>query len=401
MMNILFLAPRLPFPIDTGGKIRTFNILKMMALENQVHLICFSFDPSDQRYIREFERWGIKVTLVPAKEPTLIEKIMGVLLNSLPFSIAKYKTPQMQDAIQTILRTNVFNAIHVDHLHMAHYKDYFGGISCMLDEHNVEYKILERCAHVEKYFLKKIFYKNQAIKMKKFESQKCQEYPKVSACSLDDVILLKALTNGTTLFYVIPNGVDTEYFDLSGERNPVSENTLVFTGSMDWLPNDDAMTYFCKEILPLIWNKNRSVKLCVVGKSPSAALKNMAANDLRLTLTGRVEDVRPYMAHAKIFIVPLRIGGGTRLKILEAMSMRRAIVSTTLGAEGISYSKENIILADTPEAFAQAVCDLLGDPLRMMKMGERGRALVAQEYDWSIVGRTLNAIYSEVIYAIK
>ena len=400
-MNILFLAPRLPFPADTGGKIRTYNILKQIALENHVHLICFSFEQLDQRYIHEFERLGIEVSLVPIKDSTLIEKIMGVLFNVLPFSIAKYKTVQMQEAIQAVLRTNAFDAIHVDHLHMSHYQDYFRGIPCMLDEHNVEYKILERCALVEKSFLKRIFYKDQTKKMKKFESQKCQEFQGVFACSLDDVVLLKALTHGTTLFYVIPNGVDTEYFDLSEEKGLASENSLVFTGSMDWLPNDDAITYFCKEILPLIWDINSSVKLCVVGKSPSAAVKNLAANDQRVTVTGRVEDVRPYIVRSKIFIVPLRIGGGTRLKILEAMSMRRGIVSTTVGAEGISYSKEDIALADTPDAFARAVCDLLNAPLRVATMGEKGRALVCQEYDWNIIGDRLNTIYNETIYANK
>jgi polysaccharide biosynthesis protein PslH len=398
-MKILFLAPRLPFPTDTGGKIRTYNILKQIALENQVHLICFAFEHSEQRYMPEFERWGIKVTLVPIKEPTFTEKILAVLFNRLPFSIAKYKTPQMKEAIQTILKTNSFEAIHVDHLHMAHYQDYFRGIPCMLDEHNVEYKILERCADVEKSFLKKILYKNQAKKMKTFESQKCKQFQGIFACSLDDVNLLKSLTNAATLFYVIPNGVDTEYFELSGEKNLVSENTLVFTGSMDWLPNDDAITYFCKEILPLIWGINSSVKLCVVGKSPSAAVKNLAVNDKRVSVTGRVEDVRPYMARSTVFIVPLRIGGGTRLKILEAMSMRKAIVSTTIGAEGISYSKDDIVLADTPEDFAQVVCQLINDPSRIISMGEKGRVLVCQKYDWKIVGHTLNTIYNEVIYA--
>ena len=151
--------------------------------------------------------------------------------------------------------------------------------------------------------------------MKTFESQKCQQFRRVFACSFDDVILLKALTKETTLFYVIPNGVDTAYFDLSPEKNLVPENTLVFTGSMDWLPNDDAITYFCKEILPLIWGINSSVKLCVVGKSPSAAVKNLAVNDTRVTVTGRVEDVRPYISRSKIFIVPLRIGGGTARRL--------------------------------------------------------------------------------------
>jgi sugar transferase (PEP-CTERM/EpsH1 system associated) len=394
-MNILFLAPRLPFPCDTGGKIRTFNILKQIAKKNHVHLACFSFEKNDKDHVKEFERLGIEVSLVPMQQ-NWPGKLNEVLLNSLPFSIAKYRSIRMRQTIRFLIKMKDFDAIHVDHLHMAHYQKYFEGIPCFLDEHNVEYRILERCAKVEKSLIKRIFYQNEAKKMKEFEARKITEFQKVFVCSSDDQVILNKL--GANDVHVIPNGVDTDYFDSSSEKD-AKENSLVFTGSMDWLPNSDAITYFCKEILPLVWKKKNSVKLYVVGKNPTAAVKNLASLDRRVIVTGRVDDVRPHVQQASIFIVPLRIGGGTRLKILEAMAMRKAVLSTTIGAEGIEHSKSNIALADTPESFSQAVVDLLNDPLRVIEMGEEGRKLVCDQYDWSIVGQKLHDIYNEVAYA--
>jgi glycosyltransferase involved in cell wall biosynthesis len=167
---------------------------------------------------------------------------------------------------------------------------------------------------------------------------------------------------------------------------------------MDWLPNDDAITYFCKEILPLIWERNGKIKLYVVGKSPSQAVKELAAKDNRVIVTGRVDDVRPYIVKSKVFVVPLRVGGGTRLKILEAMAMGKAIVSTTIGAEGIAYSQdENILLADSPEECANKTVNAISDSSRIQTLGEKGRELVLESYDWRVVGRQLRHFYKKVI----
>ena len=165
---------------------------------------------------------------------------------------------------------------------------------------------------------------------------------------------------------------------------------------MDWMPNDDAITYFCGEILPLIWQKKGSVKFYVVGKNPSAVVKNLAGRDTRVIVTGRVDDVRSYIQRSHVFIVPLRIGGGTRLKILEAMSMGKAVVSTTIGAEGIKYTDgENILLADEPQAFADKTVSLLNDRARSLQIGAEARHFVRGRYDWDTIGRKLKTIYEE------
>jgi sugar transferase (PEP-CTERM/EpsH1 system associated) len=401
-MNILFLSPRLPLPADTGGKIRTFNILKQIAKTNRVHMLCFSFDDADHTYIPEFEKLDIQVSMVPIGESTAFQKITGVLFNSLPFSISKYRTDAMRRAIEKVLKAQPFDAVHVDHLHMAHYTDCFKGIPCMLDEHNVEFKILERCRDVENSPVKKWLYDQQAWKMKLFESRKAKEFKGVFACSLDDQEILKVLTSGKVPLHVIANGVDTEYFNAgdTGSNPGPEEDAIVFTGSMDWLPNDDAITYFCNKILPLIWQKKEGVKFYVVGKNPSALVKDLARHDPRVIVTGRVDDVRPYIRRSKVFIVPLRIGGGTRLKILEAMSMSKAVVSTTIGAEGIECRDgQNILLGDGPQEFADKVLFLLKDHQKTLEIAAAARKFVCAQYDWDIIGQKLKNIYEKSTHA--
>lgn len=399
-MNILFLAPRMPMPADTGGKIRTLNILKQLALEFKVHLVCFSFDINDKEHIPEFQKLGISVSLVPMTETTFFQKIYWFLFHGLPISMVKYHTKSMERAIKTLIDTKTIDAVHVDHLHMAHYLKCFSGVPCMLDEHNVEYKILQRCAMVEKSWPKRIAYQEQSRKMNAFESHMAQQFSCVFTCSTDDRILLNRITNGLVPIYVVPNGVDTHFFHPSG--NGQQENAMVFTGSMDWLPNDDAITYFCQDILPLIWKRDAGIKMYVVGKSPSAAVKELAAKDKRVIVTGRVDDVRPFIARSKVFVVPLRVGGGTRLKILEAMAMGKAVVSTSIGAEGIMYTPEqNIRLADTPEDFAQKTVGTINDMKTVQELGRSGRELVLEQYDWDVVGRQLRHFYRKVTHENK
>lgn len=394
-MKVLFIAPRMPLPADTGGKIRTLNILKQIAKSNKVVLVCYSFEADDAQYQKELESSGIECHMVPMKDTPVWQKVLNVLFSSAPHSIAKYRTSAMQRKINELLDGGSFDAVHIDHLHMAYYgPGKRSKILSVLDEHNVEYKILERCSKVEKSWVKKMVYAGQAVKMHLFEAHLAQQFRGVFACSDDDRMILNKITNGMVPIHVVPNGVDTQYFASTGKQ--VLEDAMVFTGSMDWLPNDDAITYFCSDILPLIWEENKNIKLYVVGKSPSESVKELAAKDPRVIVTGRVDDVRSYVERAKVFIVPLRIGGGTRLKILEAMAMNKATVSTTIGAEGIDYTDDlNISIADAPAHFARSVVSLIGNAERSRAMGEAGRRLVCEKYDWNVVGKKIKSLYQK------
>ena len=395
-MHILFIAPRLPLPADTGAKIRTLNILKQVSKNYKVDFVCFSFEEEDLRHSAELEKMGVKVKLVKAPLVNFSFKLETILFNPLPFSVVKYYSPEMEEVLFSLRETTRYDIVHIDHVHMAHYQACFSGITCILDEHNVEYKILERCAQATRSLAEKFVYFLQAKKMKKFEAEKISNFSDCLAVSEDDCRLLKELPGSTTPVHVIPNGVDTRYFQTHPDKPQNSENALVFTGSMDWLPNDNAVCYFAVEILPLILKSDPTVRFYVVGRNPSTKIKSLAAANKNILVTGMVDDVRPFIQRSKIFVVPLRIGGGTRLKILEAMSMQKAIVSTTIGAEGIEYSPEhNIVIADKPEYFAKRTLELLADNSRIQTLGLGGRRLVCGKYDWDIIGQKLNTIYRE------
>ena len=363
-----------------------------------MHLMCFSFELTDQEYVKEFARMNVGVTLIPGKEDRFLEKGIGLLLSQFPYSILKYYSKNMEKALNALRQSNPFDILHVDHLHMAHYRGSFDGIPVILDEHNVEYKILERCVEVERSILKKMLFAAQARKMKRFEAEKVREFSDVLAVSEGDRNILNSLGKNQTRVHVIPNGVDTEFFQLTIDARQSSGEALVFTGSMDWLPNEDAVLFFCREILPLIWKEKPQIKFYIVGKSPSPAIEVLAGQEPRIIVTGKVDDVRPFIEQAKVFVVPMRVGGGTRLKILEAMSMQKPVVSTTVGAEGIQYTDgKDIVLADRPQDFADQVIALLDDPSRAGRMGLSARKLVCDRYDWNIIGEKLCEIYREAL----
>ncbi|MBF0478094.1 MAG: glycosyltransferase [Candidatus Omnitrophica bacterium] len=388
-MNILFLAPRLPYPIDTGGKIRTFHNLKQLVSRNAVDLLCFSFNADDLKYEKIFKDMGINLHLVPAVSLSGISAACSIFFSPQPFSVDKYKSKEMARMVENLMGQKKYDVIHIDHIHMGQYAKYIQSIPVFVDDHNVEYRILERCADVEGSALKGWLYRGQAQKMKKYEKKFLGMVNGGFAVSDDDAKLLRDLNPGSSRIDVIPNGVDTEFFT---PENVPEEQALVFTGSMDWMPNDDAMIYFCEAVFPLL--KDQDLKIYIVGKGPSHKLQELVARDPRIIITGRVDDVRTYMNRAKVFVVPLRIGGGTRLKILEAMAMEKAVVSTSIGAEGINYTKDqDIMIADKPEIFADTIRALLLDNDKRKTLGKQGRELVCRQYDWSIMGAKLNQIY--------
>ncbi len=399
-MQLLFLAPRLPLPADTGGKIRTYHILNQLAKRFTVHLVCFSFDENDRPWAHSLEKKGLKITLVPYQEPPFFAKTSRILFSSLPYSILKYYSRAMENVLERLIQAEKFDAVHVDHLHMAIYGSRFSGQPRVLDEHNVEYVILRRCAQIEKSRIKKKIFIDQSQKMQAFEMRAVHGFSRCLTVSLEDC---RSLMNGTLdagHCQVVPNGVDTQYFRPAIGIPRDEEQSLVFTGSLDWWPNEDAIVYFCQDILPQIWRQLPRLKFVIVGKSPSQRIRALMAAEPRIVVTGRVDDVRPFLSAARVFVVPLRVGGGTRLKILEAMAMQKAVVSTTLGAEGIQCaSGKNILIADEPQDFASQVVALVRDEGRAMSIGKAGRDLVCSTYDWEIVGNKLESIYRELFHA--
>ena len=256
-------------------------------------------------------------------------------------------------------------------------------IASVLFTHNVEAEIWRRHAETSTSWLRASLYRQQWKRMLRFEGRTLARFDRVLAVSDVDRDTFQRLYPGKLAApaVVIPTGVDTTYFAPAPERASTARR-LVFTGSMDWLPNVDGVLYFCRDILPLVRQSCPDVTFTIVGRAPTHTVRKLAEEE-GVEVTGRVDDVRPYLADAAAYVVPLRIGGGTRLKIFEAMAAGRAVVSTSVGAEGLpTESGRHLLLADNPGAFAQAVVRLLSDTAFRQTIERDARALVTTHYDW-------------------
>jgi polysaccharide biosynthesis protein PslH len=254
----------------------------------------------------------------------------------------------------------------------------------VLFTHNVEAEIWRRHADTARSPLRKALLSAQWRRTVRLERDAVRRFDLVLAVSdTDRRTLLQAYGPLRQPVHVVPTGVDTQYFaDVAG---PVRPRHMVFTGSMDWLPNEDALLYFVRDVLPLIRREEPEATVAIVGRAPTPAVVKLGS-EYGVEVTGRVDDVRPHMAAGAVYIVPLRIGGGTRLKIFEAMAMGKPVVSTTIGAEGLPVEPgADVVIADSPGMFADAVVRLFRSQEERTRIGEAGRRLVAEQYDWSAV----------------
>jgi glycosyltransferase involved in cell wall biosynthesis len=265
----------------------------------------------------------------------------------------------------------------------------------VLFTHNVEADIWRRHAERAAHPAARVLLRQQWQRMLRFERATVSRFDLVLAVSNTDGATLQSLYGSALRAPVVTvaTGVDTAFF---APRTAAPAKNLVFTGSMDWLPNEDAMTHFCHEVLPLIRTNEPDVTLSIVGRAPTPPVKRLAEIP-GVEVTGRVDDVRDYIARGAVYIVPIRIGGGTRLKIFEAMAMGKAVVSTTIGAEGLPViNGEHVAIADGPQPFADAVLGLLRHPARRVHLERAARQLVVDRYDWSAVSQQLETALVEV-----
>lgn len=384
-MKILVVAARLCYPLDGGAKIRAYNLLRELAKHHDVTMLTYFGDKAEQKYFPHFEDIG--VTLVPIYLPVIdggvsATAILRVLLSGLPLNVAKYYSREMVKSIAEHLEGGA-DCVHCEHLHMFSMIPQTG-CPVVLDAHNVESQIAHRYAAAERNPLKKAVLRLNGSLMRRYEVAAVKSSRLVLAVSEEDRRTFSSMGSAGNV-RVVENGVDVDFFV---PQTVASDGSLVFVGSMDWRPNDEGIIWFLDEIWPLIKKKDSALTFVVVGKNPSAALVNRGVSLPGVTITGAVEDVRPYVGRAAVCIVPLRIGGGTRLKILEAFAMGKAVVSTSLGCEGIQCKDgENILIADGPESFAASVRRLLDDRLLNSSLGANARKLVEASYSWDTIRR--------------
>jgi len=395
-MRILFVTTKTPLPANDGHSIRTFNILKQLSKEHEIHLLSFVKYPEEYDYLNELQKKCKSVRLFNVPENMSKTAIMLTLVKSMlarvPYVVDKYNREEMRMAIQHVLSSQKIDLLHLDMLPLGSYIHESDGIKTLLNEHNVESMLLKRRMQQEKNPITKYFIKKQQAWLEGFEHSIIQKVTHILACSHEDKNILETFKDCQPVT-VIPNGVDVEYFYPADPRKKRNDR-IIFVGGVNWPPNKDAMIWFDREIFPKILAIKPDVKLYVIGRGGKISWKNQN-NIIQL---GFVQDVRPFMEESAVFVVPLRIGGGTRLKILNAMAMRGSVVSTTIGAEGLDVTDgENILLADDPLLFADHVVTLLDSQTYNYRIGSKARELIKEVYDWNIIGKQLRNLYEEIL----
>ena len=387
-MRVLLVAAGLPFPSDTGGKIRTINTLRLLTQRHDVTTVALVPPGAGERTIEDTRAWAGRLIPVPwaetAKGTAAFYAELGVNLASrLPYVIAKHSSRRMRTALAQLERNERFDALICDFLFPAINTFHLTTRPRVLFQHNLETRIWERYVATKTSALRRSYFDLQRRRLARFERLACSTYDHCIAVSeTDGEAMLRDF--GARAVSVIPTGVDLDYFAPQAGGG----EGIVFVGSMDWMPNQDAVRYFVNDILPLVRRECPQARFTVVGRSAPPEIMRMAETAPGIKVTGFVEDVRPYVARADVVVVPLRVGGGTRIKIYEAMAMSKAVVSTTIGVEGLPLrAGRDLLIADAPEDLARDVLQVLGSPEARRGLEQRARAYVVENCSWEHAAR--------------
>ncbi|MGD1993987.1 MAG: glycosyltransferase [Anaerolineae bacterium] len=400
-MKILFLTPQLPYPPYQGTALRNWGLISGLARTHAVSLLSFAAPGQDPQPEPPLAAVCESIETVPQPSRSLPQRLRDLVLSGQPDMALRLESPVFRERLADWLARGRFDVVHVEGIELAPYLDVLEAARprplILFDDHNCEYLLQKRAFltdlrrplrwHGAAYS----FFQWQ--RLRRFEAQVCRRSDRVVAVSEADAAALRALVPGVEPL-VVPNGIDVTVY--TPDRTPaptMGAAALVFTGKMDFRPNVDAMLWFARHVLPLVRQEVPEAHLWVVGQRPHRRLEPLREHPA-VTLTGWVKAVQPYIAGATVYVAPLRMGGGTRLKLLEAMALQRAVVATNLGAEGFPVtSGRELILADAPEAFAAAVVNLVQDPDRRAELGRSARRFVCQGYDWRVLIPRLESCY--------
>lgn len=393
---ILMLTPYLPYPPVSGGRTRTYNLLRRLSTEFNFTLVCFG-RPDERAFdltpLREFCELFV---IERAASPGTIKAALLSLTSLKPITMTLYRTPEMRACLADLIATRTFAAVHVESFYMAQNLPDALAIPVLLCEPSIEYKAWGRFARVAKPFYQRPAVALESLKMRAFEPRAWRAVDCVGVMSDFDRALVNSVAPGVTVVET-PNGVDTDFFTNQGQaRQP---NTALYMGDYKYFPNTEAVDYFMREMMPLIRAQCPDFTLTLLGKdAPPAFLALSDDPTSGLKVAGLVDDTRPYLGRSAVFVCPQRSGGGTRFKLLESMASGCPVVSTTLGAEGLEAVHErDLLIADTPRAFAESVLRVLADPALANRLGSAGRDLILSRHSWERSADRVRSVYLDLI----
>jgi len=399
-MKILWVKPGKLLPLDTGGKLRTYNILRKLAASHELTYLSYYGGQRDEAYEHEILTHlpGTVPMYTAVPDATAIGRYLDYLRRltwRAPYAVSKFTAPQVQNVLEKWIPERRFDVAVCDFLCTTLNFPENLATPTALFQHNVETVLWRRRADFEVKWFERMVSKFEYSKMRRFEPGQTRRFHHVIAVSEADRQAMSSMVDPSHIS-IVPTGVDLSKFRYDPAWRP-KDPIVLFTGSMDWQPNIDGVEYFCREIWPFVTAKIPGARFRIVGRDPHPRVRKLASQFVEVT--GTVPSIVEHLREAAVLVVPLRIGGGTRIKIYEGMAMGKATVSTTIGAEGLDVKHgRDIFLEDTPSSFADAVVTLLQDEDARIRY-EKSAAATARKYDWSVIVQDFVRVLEKTIVA--
>jgi polysaccharide biosynthesis protein PslH len=405
-MRVLQFAPRVCWPLDTGAKLRNYHLARVLSEKAYVTLLAFT---DAEESLAELENFYEKVMTVPRDRGYTLSKTIRGALGRTPLPVLNYTTDSMKRALERALSDQEFDAVQVESIHLMTYLDVIRAAShrslVVCDWHNIESELMRRYSEREPNILKRAYAGKTARLMSEFERRAMHEFDAHVTVSQRDAGRLRDL-NAAARVFVVENGVETAHYSEVRMAAPTAgshanahdkRNRIIFVGSMDYHANVDGAVGFARDVWPGLHARYSELIFTIVGRDPTAEVRALATAP-GVEVTGTIDDVRPFYREALAAVVPLKVGGGSRLKILEAMAAGVPVVSTALGAEGLEVQDDaDILIADSNQRLAEGILTLIESKELRQRLSAAGRALVSEHYDWSRLGANLFEIYEELI----
>jgi polysaccharide biosynthesis protein PslH len=393
-MKILMLTPYLPYPLLSGGQIRTYNLLKKLADKHEITLFALIKEESERQYIPELEKYCAKVKVFKrSQKPFTLKNIYKTLISSYPFLVIRNHVPETIGAVRKELANHEYDLIHAETFYMMpHLPE--TDVPVILVEQTIEYLGYESYAQKTPFFLKPLL-QVDITKIKKWEKHFWRSANKLIVMSQADKEYISKEVGSQDKIEVVANGVDSEWFSKKRKKLP-QKPTVLSVGTFNWLPNVEAVKFLVDRVWPLLKKQVEDVQLWIVGNAPTEEVLSFQKQDPNIKVTGNIPDIRDAFKGAHVVAAPVFSGKGTRYKILEAMAAGTPVVATSIAVEGLGVEDgKHVLLADTAVAMTDKISRLLKNPNDRNLLSRRAKKFVTSQYDWKYISTKLDQVYQE------
>ncbi len=400
-MKILMLTPYLPYPLLSGGQIRTYNLLKKLAQKYEVTLFALIKEESERQHISELEKYCAKVRVFKrSKKPFTLRNILQTGFSSFPFLVIRNHVPETIRAVEKELKSTKYDLIHAETFYMMPNIPKTE-IPIILVEQTIEYLGYESYTDKVKLAPIRWLLKLDIRKIRQWEEYYWRSCTKLITMSQEDKEYINQTVQDPQKIAVVSNGVDVGWFEEKKRKVP-ADLTILSVGTFNWLPNVEAVKFLVEKVWPIVKQKLPQTKLWIVGNAPTSEIFNFQKKDTSITITGGIPDIRDAFTNAHVLVAPVFSGKGTRYKILEAMASGTPIVASQLAVEGlgVQHAKE-VLIGNTAEEIAELVVEVLLDPQLQERLAEKGKKFVKTQYDWGLIAEKLDSIYDDLAIQAK